>query len=320
MQLYNIAIFVLIVLGGCLLFDIAVPWPTIRGKVRTGMAMLQQAGKDREKKETAKDYVRRINGKTTENLAVRSQREAKAVFEQTGQRGRYKKTLQASLAAAIGGLVLGLWLKNPFLAIVLAVGFYFLPLWWTRFALYRYDQAINDELETALSLITTSYTRNSDILTAVSENLNNINEPVKSVFVAFCNNLRYVDPNAPAQIERMKGALDNPIWRQWCDSLILCQADHTLRDTLAPIVNKFSDLKAQQEENATKMMLPLRRAVGMIGLTLGVVPIFYMSNRDWYNNLVSTTFGQIALVITAIVVLVTINSAIKLSKPIQYDV
>lgn len=320
MQLYNIAIFVLIVLGGCLLIEIAVPWPTIRGKVRTGMAMLQQAGRDREKKETAKDYVRRINGKATENLAVRSQREAKAVFEQTGQRGRYKKTLQASLAAAIGGLVLGLCLKNPFLAVVLAVGFYFLPLWGTRFALYRYDQAINDELETALSLITTSYTRNSDILTAVSENLNNINEPVKGVFVAFCNNLRYVDPNAPAQIERMKGALDNPIWRQWCDSLILCQADHTLRDTLAPIVNKFSDLKAQQEENATKMMLPLRRAVGMIGLTLGVIPIFYISNRDWYTNLVSTTFGQISLVITAVVVLVTINTAIKLSKPIQYNV
>lgn len=320
MQLYYIAVFVLTVLGGFGMAGITIPWPTVRGMVRSSIAKLQQPGTNKRKKETAKSYVRRINGRTAENLAVRSRREAQAVFERTGQRERYRKTLQVSLAASVAGFALGLWLRNPFLAIVLAVGFYFLPLWWTQFALYRYDQAINEELETALSLITTSYTRNSDILTAVSENLDHINEPVKSVFISFCNNLRYVDPNAPAQIERMKGALDNPIWRQWCDSLILCQADHTLRDTLTPIVNKFSDLKAQQEENATKMMLPFRRAVGMIGLTLGVIPIFYIFNRDWYVNLVSTTLGQISLVITAIVVLTTINAAIKLSKPIQYNV
>lgn len=320
MQLYYAAVFVLIVLGGFWVIGISIPWPTIRSRVRASVSRLQQPDVNKRKKETAKNYVRRINGKAAENFADRSRKQALEVFERTGQRERYRKTLQASLVASVGGAALGLWLRNPFLAIVLAVGFYFLPLWWTQFALYRYDQAINEELETALSLITTSYTRNSDILMAVSENLNNINEPVKSVFTVFCNNLRYVDANAPAQIERMKGALDNPIWRQWCDSLILCQADHTLRDTLTPIVNKFSDLKAQQEENATKMMLPLRRAVGMIGLTLGIIPVFYISNRDWFNNLVSTTFGQVSLVITAVVVLVTINAAIKLSKPIQFNV
>ena len=58
MQLYNIAIFILIVLGGCLLFEITVPWPTIRGMVRSGIATMQQTGGKKEKKETAKDYVR----------------------------------------------------------------------------------------------------------------------------------------------------------------------------------------------------------------------------------------------------------------------
>jgi hypothetical protein len=55
-------------------------------------------------------------------------------------------------------------------------------------------------------LITTSYTRSNDILAAVEESLRHIHDPVRSVFAAFCSNLKYVDANAPAQIERMKGA------------------------------------------------------------------------------------------------------------------
>lgn len=315
----KIFVFLLVTLGGWLLAGITVPWPSVRGKIRAGIARIQQP-QVKAKRERAKDYVRRINGKATESMAVQSRKEAMEVFDRIGQRGRYRKTLRLSLAAAAGGAVLGGMLRNPLLSIVLAVGFYFIPLWLTRFSLYRYDQYLNEELETALSLITTSYTRNNDILTAVMENLDNINEPVKGVFMTFVNNLRYVDANAPAQIERMKAALDNPIWHQWCDSLILCQADHTLRDTLIPIVSKFSDLRIQQEENATKMMLPLQRACGMALLTVCTIPILRISNRDWYYNLVSTFFGQISLVATAIVVLITVNAAIKLSKPIQYNV
>ncbi len=315
----KLAIFIFIALGGCLLAGVSIPLPTVRSMVRAGVTKFQQPAQ-KVKKERAKDYVRRINGKATESFATRSRSEARKIFERTGQRERYQKTLHVSMAVAAIGAVIGLVMRNPLLAIVLAVGFYFIPLWWTQFSLYRYDQLLNDELETALSLITTSYSRNNDILAAVEENLSNIREPVKGVFTSFVNALRYVDANAPAQIERIKGMLDNPIWRQWCDSLILCQADHTMRDALVPIVAKFSDQKAQQEANATKMMLPLQRAGGMIGLTLGIIPLLYLCNKQWYVNLVSTLFGQVALVLTAIAVLVTINAAIKLSKPIQYNV
>lgn len=315
----KILVFVFIALGGWILSGVTVPWPTIKGQIRAGIAKLQQP-QYRVKKERAKDYVRRIDGKSTENLAVRSRKEAMEVFERIGQRDRYRKTLHLSIVAAAGGAILGGILRNPMLAIALAVGFYFIPLWVTRFALYRYDQYLNEELETALSLVTTSYTRSNDILAAVMENLGNINEPVKGVFTAFVNNLRYVDANAPAQLERMKTALDNPIWWQWCDTLILCQADHTLRNALIPIVGKFSDLRIQQEANATKMMLPLQRASIMIALTVFVIPMFYILNRDWYTNLVATGWGQISLFITAVIVLTTVNAAIKLCKPIQYNV
>lgn len=252
---------------------------------------------------------------------VRSRREARQVYEKTGQSKRYGKTLKLSMLTGAGGALAGLLIfRNPLLALVLAMGGYFLPLWTSQFSQYRYDKFLNEELETALSLITTSYTRGNDILAAVKENLPHINDPVRSVFDAFCANLEYVDPNAPAQIERMKTVIDNKLFWQWCDNLILCQDDHTLRASLLPIVSKFSDLKTQQMENATNMMLPLKKILSMIVFALAPIPSFYILNIEWYNNLVNTMLGQLSLVTMAVCVLVSINKAIRVSKPIEYDV
>ena len=314
----RIAIFLLLVLGGFLLAGVSLPGYSMRARVREATERLRQRAP--RKRETAKDYVARIDGVQKESFMNRSRREAQEVFEQTGQRNRFPKMLKVALLTGAGGALLGLLFRNPLLSIVLAVGCYYIPLWLTQFNLYRYNRFINEELETALSLVTTSYTRSNDVLAAVEENLGHINEPVRGVFAAFCNNVKYVDANAAAQIERMKGALDNKLFSQWCDSLILCQEDHTLRAALAPIVAKFSDQKAQQQENETKMMLPLQRAMTMVGLTVGFIPLLRLANAGWYANLVSTFLGQLALVATAVISLMTINKAIRLSKPSEYDV
>jgi hypothetical protein len=58
----------------------------------------------------------------------------------------------------------------------------------------------------------------------------------------------------------------------------------------------------------------------MTGLTLGFIPLLRLANTDWYGNLVNTIWGQLSLVATAVVVLMALNKAIRLSKPIEYDV
>ncbi|MEA4894084.1 MAG: hypothetical protein VB064_02350 [Oscillospiraceae bacterium] len=314
----NILVFVLLAYGLLLSLGFSVPKPGIKNR------MLRAAQKLRrlvpKKPESAKEYVLKLNGRRRENFLIRSRNEAKDVFQKTGQNKGYAKVLRRSVAAAVLGVLIGILFSNVFLSFVLGAGLYFIPLWMTRFSLYRYNRFLNDEFEVALSLITTSYVRNSDILGAVEENLGHINSPVKELFASFVNNVKYVDPNVPAQIERMKGAADNKLFRKWCDSLILCQDDHTLRATLIPIVNSFSDLKAQQMENETNMMKPLRQALFMTALTVSVIPMFLLLNKEWYANLVGTIPGKIVLVITGVAVLTTINKAIRLSKPIEYDV
>ena len=310
--------FVFLAFGLLFLFNVPLPRFGVKNRILNAANKLGHLVPQRP--ERAKDYVAKINGTSKQNLFSQSRNEAKSVFQKTGQDKGYKKTVYMSVVASVCGILIGILFNNAFLSLILCIGLYFIPLWMTRFALYRYNKFLNDELEVALSLITTSYSRKYDILSSVEENIGHISSPVKEVFVAFVNNIKYVDANVPAQIERMKEATDNKIFHKWCDSLILCQHDHTLIATLIPIVNSFSDLKGQQMENETNMMKPLRQALFMTGLTVGVIPLFRIVNLDWYGNLVNTIPGKVALVVTAVTVLFTINKAIRLSKPIEYDV
>lgn len=321
MNAHNALVLVLILAGGLLLADAHLPRFSIRGKVKELTVRIEaESQKKKKHRETAREYVERIDGHPRENFAQKSYREAKTVYDTIGQSDRYQRALRISLAAGAGGALAGLLLRNLPLAVVLAVGLYFLPLWLSQFTLFRYQRFVSQELETSLSLITTSYTRSNDILSAVEENLNAISEPVRTVFTAFCNGLRYIDANAPAAIERMKGQLDNPQFHEWCDILILCQDNHLLQAALQPVVNKFAILKAQQEANETRMMLPLKYAAGMAALLTGFCPLLKLLNQDWYANLMHTPFGQVSLAVAAVTVFISVNKAITLSRPISYDV
>ena len=312
---------IFIIIGGILIIDPKLPRFSIRGKARELSQKIEQMStKKRGTKETASEWLDRINGVSKESFASRSYHEARGVFEAIGQTDRYQKTLLTSFFCGLGGIIVGLLLQNVLLSVILAVGFYFLPLWLTRFSLYRYQRFVNEELETALSLVTTSYLRSSDLLSAIEENLPAVNDPVRTVFISFVNGLKYVDANAPAQIRRMKGMLDNPLFAEWCDALILCQENHLLQAALKPIVAKFSVLKAQQEANETRMMAPLRYAIMMAAMVVGFCPLMKLINDDWYRYLMFTPFGKVVLAGAAIAVFVTINKGITLSEPISYNV
>ena len=228
--------------------------------------------------------------------------------------------IRLSLFLSVFGVVLALLLKNILLAPVLGVGLYFIPLWCTRFTVHRYTRYINEELEVALSMVTTSYMRSNDILAAVTENTPHMGGAVKKVFADFSNNVRSVNPNIVSEIQNMKRKIDShPFW-SWCDLLILCQSDYTIKGALTPVVQKFSDLKAQQMENETNMMLPLKEAIFMIAIVVACVPLLYLINPDWYSYLINAFWGQTAMSLTAVVVLVTIDKAIRLSGPIEFNV
>ena len=62
------------------------------------------------------------------------------------------------------GASIAIMLSNFFLIPVMAIGCMFLPFWWVKLTAGHFKKDIAAELETALSIITTAYLRNEDIL------------------------------------------------------------------------------------------------------------------------------------------------------------
>ncbi|MEG2020249.1 MAG: hypothetical protein RR087_00675 [Oscillospiraceae bacterium] len=276
--------------------------------------------KQSNRKETLKTFVNKLNGINKEKYLKKIQSEAILTLTKTGQAQQYKKTLRFSVLIGSLGFALSLvLLKNIFLAPILGIGLYFIPLWCVRFRQYSFTRYINEELELALSMTTTSYIRSNDIISAIEENVSNFGGAVKTEFQSFLKRVKTVNPSVKEELETLKASLDCPLFQSWCDLVILCQDDYTLKGALPPIIRKFSDLKRQQLENETNMMLPMKEAVTMIAIVLFCIPLLYFLNSEWFYFLMHSVFGQISVAISFLCILTTINKAIRLSGPIEFS-
>ncbi len=272
-----------------------------------------------KKKQTAAEFVQMLDGKKKENLIRRSLSDTKNSLAIIGQESKYKRTVRLSVfVGLLGAAGAGFLFSSPLLMVVLGVGCGLIPLWATNLSVYTYSRMVNDELETALSMITTSYTRHNDIVLAIQETLPHANDPIKAVLSRFINTVNFIDSNVESAILQMKRDLDNTLFGQWCDILILCQSDYTLSAALQPIVNKISKLKEQQNANETRMMLPLQTVITMAGLACSPIPLLMLINQEWYFYLAHTFIGQCVMSVVAVIIFASINKAIKISKPIDY--
>lgn len=310
----NILIAVLISIGLFALFGIN----PITGAIRMARGRNSQK---REHKQTAGEFMRRLEGKKRDNLVQRSLRDTHNSLVTIGQEQRYKRVVRFSILSGAAGVAGSIFLfSSPLLAVVLGLGCALVPLWMTNLSVYAHTKQVNRELETALSMVTISYIRQNDIVKAVTEAAPHTGSPVKQVLQKFLNMVNFIDGDIEAAIRQMKLELDNTLFHQWCDILILCQSDHTLKAGLLPVVNKISELKIQQDENETQMMLPLQNILQMAAIVCIVFPMLYVFNAEWYSYLVHTLLGQISIGIVAVLIFWSIHKAIKLSKPIEYKI
>lgn len=244
--------------------------------------------------------------------------ETQAILSLTGKSNRFGVICLASLALFATGASLAVMMGNFFLVPVLAVGFMFLPFWYVKLTAGHYKKAVAAELETALSIITTAYLRNEDILTAVEENVHYLNPPVKNVFTDFLGQVKLVNPDIDAALKAIRQKIDNDVFREWCDALTACQHDRSLKTTLTPIVAKLSDIRIVNAELDYLVAAPRKEFISMVILLVGIIPLMYFLNHDWYNTLMNTIVGQIIIAVCGVAIFVSTAFVIKLTKPIEF--
>lgn len=244
--------------------------------------------------------------------------EIQEILKITERIGWFSLVCAASLLGFATGVSLAILMNNVFLVPVLAVGMMFLPFWYIRLTASHYKKNIADELETALSIITSAYLRNEDIVTAVEESVSYLNPPVKSVFAGFLTKVKLVNPDIVEALHGMKSQIENEVFHEWCDAIAACQYDRSLKTTLTPIVSKLSDMRIVNAELEYMVFEPRKEFIIMALLVVGNIPIMYLLNRDWYYTLMHTAVGQIVLSVCAAAIFISTAFVIKLTKPVEY--
>lgn len=269
-------------------------------------------------KRSIREDIRESSGRKKTGIFRRELLEAQSVLEMTGRGNRFSMVCAVALALFCLGGSLAILLGNYFLAPVMAVGSLFLPFWYVKLTASHYKRDVSEELETALSVITTAYLRTEDIVTAVEENIAYLNPLVSKVFGEFLMQVRLVNPDIEAALRAMRGRIDNEVFREWCDALSDCQHDRSLKTTLTPIVAKLSDMRNVNAELEYLLTEPRKEFLIMVIFVIGNIPLMYLLNKDWYDVLMHTPLGQIILSVTAAVIFVSAGFVVKLTRPIEY--
>ena len=203
--------------------------------------------------------------------------------------------LRLKILLAALGFAAGLLIKNPFLAIVLLAGFFWLPDAYFRISSLRYAREADEAAETAMSIITNSYLQNEDIKSAVLENIARIDPPLKEVFREFVAETGFVDASVKNALFRMRGKTDNAYFGDWCDILIQCQDDRELKYALPSIVAKLNNVKKIQLELDTAMYDIYKEYLYVLGIVVLNLPLMFLINAEWAEILFGTPIGKLTV-------------------------
>ena len=152
----------------------------------------------------------------------------------------------------------------------------------------------------------------------MAENIDYLKPPVRGIFESFLAETTSITPDVQMAIVHLKEKISDTIFEEWCETLQSCQNDRTLKDTLMPVVAKFTDVRLVNNSLKTMLAEARREYYLMVLMVLCNIPLLYCLNRDWYNALMHTMFGKIVLAVCGTVILVTVLLMHRITKPVEY--
>lgn len=269
-------------------------------------------------KQTLRDKVLIAKGKKKSRKLTVEVLHIKEALEATGKGAQFTIACAASILLLVAGCIVAVVIDNFFLIPVLAIAFASLPFFYVKSTIAAYDRHVKEEMETALSIITTSYIRSDDILDAVQENITYLKPPIRGIFQSFLGDAMMISSDIKTALRNLKEKISDSIFEEWCDTLIACQDDRTLKDTLLPVVAKLTDVRIVNNELKTMLAEVKKEYWMMVFLVVGNIPLLYMLNKAWYEALVFSTLGKIVLALCGVVILITAMLMMKYTQPIEY--
>ena len=271
-----------------------------------------------DKQETLKDKALTARGKKKKSKILLEIERMRRALQETGKEKQFSLACTAAMLLMIAGFIVAIAIDNMFLIPVLAVAFALIPFAYLAKTISIYETQVREEIETALSIITTSYVRSDNLISAVKENISYLKPPVKSIFESFLIEATVISPDIRMSIHNLKDKVKNSIFEEWCDTLISCQNDRTLKDTLMPVVSKLTDVRLVNNSLKTMLAETRREYWMMVAMVLANIPLLYCINKDWYDALMYTTIGKAVIAVCGVVIIITAIRMNKITKPVEY--
>lgn len=268
------------------------------------------------KKVSVKERVNITKGKNKENYIISEIKKVNYILEITNKKKQLPLIFASACLCGIIGISICVAINNIYLMPVLTIDLFLVPFLIMETQMNVYKEELTSNLETSMSIITTSYLRTEDIVRSVRENLDFINPPLQQYFKEFLINTQ-VNPNIEYSLKILQNSIENKIFKEWCEALISCQSNHTLKTVLNPIVAKLSDLQVVNSELDMLFAKPKNDFLTMVGLVSIGIPALLFMNNAWLVALLTTTVGKIAVAIGVALIFYTIFSVMKLVKPLE---
>ncbi len=271
-----------------------------------------------DKQETLKDKALTARGKKKKSKILLEIERMRRALQETGKEKQFSLACTAAMLLMIAGFIVAIAIDNMFLIPVLAVAFALIPFAYLAKTISIYETQVREEIETALSIITTSYVRSDNLISAVRENITYLKPPVKGIFESFLIEATVISPDIRMSIHNLKDKVKNSIFEEWCDTLISCQNDRTLKDTLMPVVSKLTDVRLVNNSLKTMLAETRREYWMMVAMVLANIPLLYCINKDWYDALMYTTIGKAVIAVCGVVIIITAIRMNRITKPVEY--
>lgn len=271
----------------------------------------------RRRKPSFRENLLAVQGLRKQNFLSKQFERTNDVLRMTGRAKQTGKYMHYSILLAVLGAGIGIVLLNPPLAAVLALSGLLAPQFMAQMSAARYQKEIREELYTVLSIVTSSYERTGNLVWAVEENIGHINPPVEAVFTELLRQCRVVDPSVPHALSVVRGMLDNAIWHEWCDDMLLCVANPSERRILRGIVEKCGRQNSAQNELDALLPRPFQQMLIVMGISLINIPVVCFMFGDFQTVLFQTIQGKIGLAIMAAAVLFAVYRGVRAARPVR---
>lgn len=216
----------------------------------------------------------------------------------------------------LGFLVGKLLLEDWFLSCAMALAFLTLPVLYLKLRAGKKQVHEAIRLENALSIITNAYLSSGDIIQAVKDNLRLLED--RQPFEEFLMDVTLVDSNVTRALLRLASKRPNPFLHQWVDTVILSQEDRKMMFILPTIVQQMGDVRKDQMEAETAMVVIWRDYATMLLLVAAIPLVFRMVLYEWYAILVFTMVGRAFMLALMGAILYSLKKAMEINQPILF--